>query len=94
MTVSENSLSPDQKRYRLYMPRLFNEKHTQPLLYTGMVERTFLLKIQWFDPVIALNCSIFCISKQGKALFHKLHFLCHPYKPEFVNFIKYEFLTV
>ena len=30
-------------RHRLNMARLFNEKHTQPLLYKGMVERTFSL---------------------------------------------------
>ena len=34
-----------QKNYRLHMARLFNEKHTQPLLYKGMVERTFSFKI-------------------------------------------------
>ena len=65
------------------MARLFNEKHTHPLLYTGMAERTFSLEIQWFEPVITLNCSIICIGKQGKVLFLKLHFSCHPYKLEF-----------
>ena len=66
------------------MARLFNEKHTQPLLYKGMVERTFSLKIQWFEPVRTLNCPIICIGKQGKALFLKLHFSCHSYKLEFI----------
>ena len=64
------------------MARLSNKKHTHPLLYKEMAERTFSLKIQWFEPVITLNCSIICIGKQGKALFLKLHFLCHPYKLE------------
>ena len=45
-------------------------------------ERTFPLKIQWFDPVKTLNCPIICIGKQDKALFLKLHFSCHPYKLE------------
>ena len=30
------------------MARLFNRKHTYTLLYKGMVERTFFLKIQGF----------------------------------------------
>lgn len=68
------------------MARLFNEKHTQPLLYKEMVERTFSLKIQWFDPVRTMNCPIICIGKQDKALFLKLHFSCHPYKLEVVNY--------
>ena len=63
------------------MARLFNEKHIQPLLYKEMVERTFSLKIQWFEPVRTMNCPIICIGKQDKALFLKLHFSCHHYKP-------------
>ena len=35
--------------------------------------------------MITLNYPIICIGKQGKALFLKLHFSCHPYKLEFVN---------
>lgn len=35
----------NQLNNRLDVARLFNEKHTQPLLYKGMVERTFFLKI-------------------------------------------------
>jgi hypothetical protein len=66
------------------MARLFNEKHTHHLLYTGMAERTFSLEIQWFEPVRTLNCPIICIGKQGKALFLKLHFSCHSYKLEFI----------
>mgnify|MGYP006991757941 FL=1 len=57
------------------MARLFNEKHTHPLLYTGMAERTFSLEIQWFEPVITLNCSIICIGKQGKL--YSLNFIFH-----------------
>ena len=57
------------------MARLFNEKHTHPLLYTGMAERTFSLEIQWFEPVITLNCSIICIGKQGKLC--SLNFIFH-----------------
>lgn len=68
------------------MTRLFNEKHIQPLLYKEMVERTFSLKIQWFEPVRTMNCPIICIGKQDKALFLKLHFSCHPYKLEVVNY--------
>ena len=34
-----------QKAKRLHMARLFNKKPMQPLLYKGMVERTFSLKI-------------------------------------------------
>lgn len=34
-----------QHNCALNMARLFNEKHTQPLLYKGMVGRTFCLKI-------------------------------------------------
>ena len=64
------------------MARLLHEKHTQPLLYKEMVERTFSLKIQWFDPVRTLNYPIICIGKQDKALFLKLYFSCHPYKLE------------
>ena len=64
------------------MDQLLNEKHTQPLLYKEMVERTFSLKIQWFDPVRTLNCPIICIGKQDKALFLKLYFSYHPYKLE------------
>lgn len=64
------------------MVRLSNKKHTHPLLYKGMAERTFSLKIRWFEPVITLNCHIICIGKQGKAQFLKLHFSCHPYKLE------------
>ena len=57
------------------MARLFNEKHTHPLLYKGMAERTFSLEIQWFEPVITLNCSIICIGKQGKL--YSLNFIFH-----------------
>jgi hypothetical protein len=32
--------------------------------------------------VTTLNCPIICIGKQGKTLFLKLHFSCHPYKLE------------
>lgn len=64
-----------QKAHRLHMARLFNEKHTHPLLYTGMAERTFSLEIQWFEPVITLNCSIICIGKQGKL--YSLNFIFH-----------------
>lgn len=67
------------------MDRLFNEKHTQPLLYEEMVERTFHLKNRGIEPAKSLNYPIICIGKQGKALFLKLHFSCHPYKLEFVN---------
>ena len=73
-----------QYRYAFNMARLFNEKHTQPLLYKEMVERTFSLKIQWFEPVRTMNCPIICIGKQDKALFLKLHFSCHPCKLEFI----------
>ena len=69
-----------QKYNRLNVARLFNKKPIQPLLYKGMVERTFSLKIYGFEPVITLNCPIICIGKQGKALFLKLHFSCHLYK--------------
>ena len=55
-------------------------------MYKEMVERTFSLKIQWFEPVRTMNCPIICIGKQGKALFLKLHFSCHPYKLEVVNY--------
>ena len=64
-----------QKAHRLHMARLFNEKHTHPLLYTGMAERTFSLEIQWFEPVITLNCSIICIGKQEKL--YSLNFIFH-----------------
>ena len=40
-----NSRFLRQQADRLHMARLFNEKHTHPLLYKGMVERTFSLKI-------------------------------------------------
>ena len=64
-----------QHCYRLDVARLFNEKHTHPLLYTGMAERTFFLEIQWLEPVITLNCSIICIGKQGKL--YSLNFIFH-----------------
>ena len=53
-------------------------------MYKEMVERTFSLKIQWFEPVRTMNCPIICIGKQDKALFLKLHFSCHHYKLEFL----------
>ena len=53
----------------LHMARLFNEKHTHPLLYKEMVERTFSLKIYGFEPVITLNCPIICIGKLAAVIF-------------------------
>ena len=51
------------------------QRKTYSLLYTGMAERTFSLEIQWFEPVITLNCSIICIGKQGKL--YSLNFIFH-----------------
>ena len=39
--IPKSRLFPTQKNNRFHMARLFNEKHTHPLLFKGIVERTF-----------------------------------------------------
>lgn len=45
------------------MVRLFNKKPIQPLLYKGMVERTFHLKNEGIEPIKTLSCLIARIGK-------------------------------
>ena len=52
-----------QKAKRLHMARLFNKKPIQPLLYKGMVERTFHLKNEGIEPIKTLSCLIARIGK-------------------------------
>ena len=45
------------------MARLFNKKPIHPLLYKGMVERTFHLKNGGIEPIKTLSCLIARIGK-------------------------------
>ena len=52
-----------QQCYCLNMARLFNKKPIHPLLYKGMVERTFHLKNGGIEPIKTLSCLIARIGK-------------------------------
>ena len=49
------------------MARLFNKKPIQPLLYKGMVERTFPLENRGVESIKTLSCLIARIGKLAKA---------------------------
>lgn len=49
--------------YGFNMARLFNKKPIHPLLYKGMVERTFHLKNGGIEPIKTLSCLIARIGK-------------------------------
>lgn len=53
---------PNQKAHTFYVARLFNKKPIQPLLYKGMVKRTFPLE-NGGEPIKTLSCLIARIGK-------------------------------
>lgn len=54
--------------YTLNMARLFNKKPIQPLLYKGMVERTFPLENRGVESIKTLSCLIARIGKLAKCI--------------------------
>ncbi len=49
------------------MARLFNKKHTQTLLYKGIVERSFSLKNGYIEPIIGLILLVFSLQANNTA---------------------------
>ena len=60
-------LSSWQQTNSFHMARLFNKKHTQTLLYKGIVERSFSLKNGYIEPIIGLILLVFSLQANNTA---------------------------